>query len=67
MSTGAGPGLVMRQTIRSSTSRLRRRFVGDWPTQPEGSPDKWLNDKGAPWKKLENEKPRGETSPIRPC
>jgi glycerol transport system substrate-binding protein len=28
---------------------------------PKGSPDKWLSDKGAPWKKLENEKPKGET------
>jgi glycerol transport system substrate-binding protein len=28
---------------------------------PKGSPDKWLSDKGAPWKKLANEKPKGET------
>ncbi|MBS4038420.1 MAG: carbohydrate ABC transporter substrate-binding protein, partial [Hydrogenophaga sp.] len=25
------------------------------------SPDKWLSDKAAPWKKLANEKPKGET------
>jgi glycerol transport system substrate-binding protein len=25
------------------------------------SPDKWLSDKSAPWKKLANEKPKGET------
>jgi glycerol transport system substrate-binding protein len=25
------------------------------------SPEKWLSDKGAPWKKLANEKPKGET------
>jgi glycerol transport system substrate-binding protein len=25
------------------------------------SPDKWLTDKSAPWKKLANEKPKGET------
>jgi len=28
---------------------------------PKGSPDKWLSDKGAPWKKLANEKPKGKT------
>ena len=28
---------------------------------PKGSPDKWLSDKGAPWKKLANEKPKCET------
>jgi glycerol transport system substrate-binding protein len=28
---------------------------------PKSSPDKWLSDKGAPWKKLANEKPKGET------
>jgi len=28
---------------------------------PKGDPNKWLSDKGAPWKKLDNEKPKGET------
>ena len=28
---------------------------------PKGDPKKWLSDKGAPWKKLANEKPKGET------
>ena len=28
---------------------------------PKGAPEKWLSDKGAPWKKLANEKPKGET------
>jgi glycerol transport system substrate-binding protein len=27
----------------------------------KGDPNKWLSDKNAPWKKLANEKPRGET------
>ena len=27
----------------------------------KGDPDKWLSDKQAPWKKLANEKPKGET------
>ena len=27
----------------------------------KGDPNKWLSDKGAPWKKLANEKPKGET------
>jgi glycerol transport system substrate-binding protein len=28
---------------------------------PKGDPNKYLSDKGAPWKKLANEKPMGET------
>jgi glycerol transport system substrate-binding protein len=28
---------------------------------PKEDPAKWLSDKGAPWKKLDNEKPKGET------
>jgi glycerol transport system substrate-binding protein len=28
---------------------------------PKGDPEKYLSDKGAPWKKLANEKPKGET------
>ena len=28
---------------------------------PKSDPSKWLSDKGAPWKKLANEKPKGET------
>jgi glycerol transport system substrate-binding protein len=28
---------------------------------PKGDPAKYLSDKGAPWKKLANEKPKGET------
>ena len=28
---------------------------------PKGDPNKWLSDNGAPWKKLANEKPKGET------
>ena len=28
---------------------------------PKGDPNKWLSDKQAPWKKLANEKPKGET------
>jgi len=27
----------------------------------KGDPGKWLSDKGAPWAKLPNEKPKGET------
>ena len=27
----------------------------------KSDPGKWLSDKGAPWKKLANEKPKGET------
>ena len=28
---------------------------------PKGDPNKYLSDKGAPWKKLANEKPKGQT------
>jgi glycerol transport system substrate-binding protein len=28
---------------------------------PKQDPNKWLSDKGAPWKLLANEKPKGET------
>ena len=28
---------------------------------PKSDPSKWLSDKGAPWKKLADEKPKGET------
>lgn len=28
---------------------------------PKSDPNKWLSDKAAPWKKLANEKPKGET------
>ena len=28
---------------------------------PKRDPNKYLSDKGAPWKKLANEKPKGET------
>ena len=28
---------------------------------PIGDPNKYLSDKAAPWKKLANEKPKGET------
>jgi len=27
----------------------------------KGDPNKWLSDKGPPWTKLDNEKPKGET------
>jgi len=28
---------------------------------PEGDPNKWLSAEHAPWKKLDNERPKGET------
>lgn len=31
---------------------------------PRGDPNKYLSDKGAPWKKLANEKPQAETIPY---
>ncbi|MFX5464803.1 hypothetical protein ABTD44_20740, partial [Acinetobacter baumannii] len=31
---------------------------------PKKDPATWLSDKGAPWAKLANEKPKGETIPY---
>jgi carbohydrate ABC transporter substrate-binding protein, CUT1 family (TC 3.A.1.1.-) len=31
---------------------------------PKKDPATWLSDKGAPWAKLVNEKPKGETIPY---
>jgi glycerol transport system substrate-binding protein len=31
---------------------------------PKKKPSEWLSDKGAPWAKLANEKPKGETVPY---
>jgi glycerol transport system substrate-binding protein len=43
--------------------RLERSGMAVCPPKlnAKSSPDKWLSDKGAPWKKLANEKPKGET------
>jgi glycerol transport system substrate-binding protein len=44
-------------------ARLERAGMARCPPKlnPKGDPNKWLTDKGAPWKKLANEKPKGET------
>jgi glycerol transport system substrate-binding protein len=44
-------------------SRLERAGMPICPPKlnAKSSPDKWLSDKGAPWKKLANEKPQGQT------
>jgi glycerol transport system substrate-binding protein len=31
---------------------------------PKSDPSNWLSDQHAPWKKLANEKPKGETIPY---
>jgi glycerol transport system substrate-binding protein len=43
--------------------RLERAGMANCPPKlnAKGDPAKWLTDKGAPWKKLANEKPKGET------
>ena len=43
--------------------RLERAGMANCPPKlnPKSDPSKWLSDKGAPWKKLANEKPKGET------
>ncbi|WP_418317792.1 ABC transporter substrate-binding protein [Piscinibacter sakaiensis] len=44
-------------------ARLERAGMTNCPPKlnPKGDPNKYLSDKGAPWKKLANEKPKGET------
>jgi glycerol transport system substrate-binding protein len=44
-------------------ARLERAGMAHCPPKlnPKGDPNKYLSDKGAPWKKLANEKPKGET------
>jgi glycerol transport system substrate-binding protein len=44
-------------------SRLQRAGMAKCTPKlnAKGDPAKWLSDKGAPWKKLANEKPKGET------
>jgi glycerol transport system substrate-binding protein len=44
-------------------ARLERAGMERCPPKlnPKGDPNKYLSDKAAPWKKLANEKPKGET------
>jgi len=44
-------------------SRLQRAGMKNCPPKlnAKSDPGKWLSDTGAPWKKLANEKPKGET------
>jgi glycerol transport system substrate-binding protein len=44
-------------------ARLERSGMAVCPPKlnAKSDPNKWLSDKGAPWKKLANEKPKGET------
>ena len=44
-------------------SRLERAGMAKCAPKmnPKSAPEKWLSDKAAPWKKLANEKPKGET------
>jgi glycerol transport system substrate-binding protein len=43
--------------------RLQRAGMKNCPPKlnDKSDPNKWLSDKNAPWKKLANEKPKGET------
>jgi glycerol transport system substrate-binding protein len=44
-------------------SRLQRAGMAKCAPKlnKKGDPAQWMSDKGAPWKKLANEKPKGET------
>ena len=53
----------LAEEMDSVMGRLERAGMAVCPPKlnPKSNPDKWLSDKGAPWKKLANEKPKGET------
>ena len=46
---------VMARLERAGMARCAPKL------NPKSDPNKWLSDKSAPWKKLANEKPKGET------
>ena len=46
---------VMARLERAGMARCAPKL------NPKGDPAKFLTDKGAPWKKLDNEKPKGQT------
>ncbi|MGB4874074.1 MAG: ABC transporter substrate-binding protein [Candidatus Competibacter sp.] len=46
---------VMARLERAGMARCAPKL------NPKGDPAKWLSDTGAPWKKLANEKPQGQT------
>ncbi len=46
---------VMARLERSGMARCAPKL------NPKGDPGKYLSDKNTPWKKLANEKPKGET------
>ncbi|SFD78917.1 ABC transporter substrate-binding protein [Paracidovorax konjaci] len=46
---------VMARLERAGMARCAPKL------NPKGDPNKWLSDQHAPWKKLANEKPKGET------
>jgi len=46
---------VMARLERAGMARCAPKL------NPKGDPNKWLSDKAAPWKKLDNEKVKGET------
>jgi glycerol transport system substrate-binding protein len=61
------------KTPQAAMDNLAERWTRSWPVwsapawrcapklNPKGDPNKYLTDKAAPWKKLANEKPKGET------
>ena len=59
----APPTPGVRQVLEKTIERLGRAGMAHCAPKlnPKSDPSKWLSDKGAPWKKLDNEKPKGET------
>ena len=65
--TGEKTPQAAMDTLADEMDQVMARLSAPaWPTARRSStrrsdPTKWLSDKGAPWKKLANEKPKGET------
>jgi glycerol transport system substrate-binding protein len=53
----------LAEEMDSVMARLERAGMAVCPPKlnAKSDPGKWLSDKGAPWAKLANEKPKGET------
>jgi glycerol transport system substrate-binding protein len=57
---------TLAEEMDTVMSRLERAGMKNCPPKlnPKGDPNKYLSDSAAPWKKLGNEKPKGETIPY---
>jgi glycerol transport system substrate-binding protein len=64
--TGQAAMDTLAEEMDQVLGRLQRAGMKACPPRlnPKKDPRQWLGDKGAPWAKLPNEKPRGQTIPY---